>query len=126
MQKYFFLAAGGAAGTLCRYFVSGAAQRFFNTSFPAGTFTVNMLGCLLFGIISGTFEDRLGLSPEMRLMILTGFMGAFTTFSTYMFETTELIKTGQWPLAALNIGGQSALGFLCVIAGLALGRMLVS
>ncbi|SDL62562.1 CrcB protein [Maridesulfovibrio ferrireducens] len=126
MQKYFFLAAGGAAGTLCRYFVSGAAQRFFSTSFPAGTFTVNMLGCLLFGIISGTFEDRLGLSPEMRLMILTGFMGAFTTFSTYMFETTELVKTGQWPLAALNIGGQSALGFLCVIAGLALGRMLVS
>ncbi|WP_031485246.1 fluoride efflux transporter CrcB [Maridesulfovibrio frigidus] len=126
MYKYLYLAAGGAAGTLCRYMVSGASQRIFDTSFPAGTFTVNMLGCLLFGIISGTFEDRLGLSPEMRLMILTGFMGAFTTFSTYMFETTELVKTGQWPLAALNIGGQSALGFVCVIGGLALGRLIVS
>ncbi len=126
MYKYLYLAAGGAAGTLCRYMVSGAAQRIFDTPFPAGTFTVNMLGCLLFGIISGTFEDRLGLSPEMRLMILTGFMGAFTTFSTYMFETTELVKTGQWPLAALSIGGQSALGFVCVIGGLALGRLIIS
>lgn len=126
MQKYFFLAAGGAAGTLCRYFVSGAAQRFFNSNFPAGTFTVNMLGCLLFGIITGTFQDRLGLSPHMRLMVLTGFMGAFTTFSTYMFETTALAKSGQWALAALNIGGQSAFGFICVIAGLTLGRTLVS
>ncbi|CCO24506.1 fluoride efflux transporter CrcB [Maridesulfovibrio hydrothermalis] len=126
MQKYFYIAAGGAAGTLCRYVVSGAAQRMFDTSFPAGTFTVNMLGCLLFGLVTGTFEDRLGLSPEMRLMILTGFMGAFTTFSTYMFETTTLIKSGQWPMAALNIGGQSALGFVCVIAGLALGRLIVS
>ena len=126
MQKFLYLAAGGATGTICRYLVSGAAQRIFNTTFPAGTFTVNMIGCLLFGIISGTFEDRLGLSPELRLMILTGFMGAFTTFSTYMFETTELIKTGQWPMAALNIGGQSALGFVCVIAGLALGRFIVS
>lgn len=126
MQKYLYIAAGGAAGTLCRYIVSGAAQRMFDTSFPAGTFTVNMLGCLLFGLITGTFEDRLGLPPEMRLMILTGFMGAFTTFSTYMFETTTLVKTGQWPLAALNVGGQAALGFICVVGGLALGRLIVS
>lgn len=126
MQKYLYIAAGGAAGTLCRYLASGAAQQMFNTSFPAGTFTVNMLGCMLFGLVTGTFENRLGLPPHMRLMILTGFMGAFTTFSTYMFETTSLIKSGQWLWAALNAGGQTALGFICIIAGLTLGRLIVS
>lgn len=126
MVKYAYIAAGGAAGTLCRYIVAGFAQRFAGTAFPAGTFTVNMLGCLLFGLITGLSENRLGLTPELRLMILTGFMGAFTTFSTYMFESVSLAKSGQLPLAALNIGGQTAIGFLCIMAGLAIGRLAVS
>ncbi len=126
MQKYIYIAAGGATGTLCRYLVSGAVQRMVDSSFPAGTCAVNMIGCLLFGLVTGVFEDRLGLPPEMRLFVLTGFMGAFTTFSTYMFETTTLLKSGNWPMAALNVGGQTMLGFLCVVAGLALGRLIVS
>ncbi|WP_027722734.1 fluoride efflux transporter CrcB [Maridesulfovibrio zosterae] len=126
MQKYFYIAAGGAAGTLSRYLLSGVAQKMFNTSFPAGTCAVNLIGCLLFGLVTGIFENRLGLPPHMRLMILTGFMGAFTTFSTYMFETTTLIKSSQWPLAALNVGGQTALGVMCIVGGLALGRLIVS
>lgn len=126
MIKYLYIAAGGAAGTLCRYFVSGVAQRLAGSSFPAGTFTVNMAGCLLFGLVTGIFENRFGLTTELRLMILTGFMGAFTTFSTYMFESVSLVKDGQWPMAALNLGGQTALGFMCIMAGLALGKLIVS
>ena len=126
MHKYLYIAAGGAAGSLCRYLVSGVAQRMVDSPFPAGTFTVNMLGCLLFGLVTGLFEDRLGFPPEMRLLILTGFMGAFTTFSTYMFESANLVKSGQWAMAAMNIGSQSVLGFFCIIGGLALGRLIVS
>ena len=126
MHKYLYIAAGGAAGSLCRYLASGFTQRMFDTAFPIGTFMVNMLGCLFFGLVTGMFEDRLGFPPEMRLLILTGFMGAFTTFSTYMFESTNLIKSGQWAMTALNIGGQSVLGFACIIGGLALGRLIVS
>ncbi|ACS79889.1 fluoride efflux transporter CrcB [Maridesulfovibrio salexigens] len=126
MHKYLYIAAGGAAGSLCRYLVSGVTQRMFATSFPIGTFSVNMIGCLFFGLVTGLFEERLGLPPEMRLLILTGFMGAFTTFSTYMFESTNLIKSGQWAMTALNIGGQSILGFACIVGGLALGRLIVS
>lgn len=126
MHKFLYIAAGGAAGSLCRYIVSGVTQRMFATSFPIGTFAVNMIGCLFFGLATGLFEDRLGFPPEIRLLILTGFMGAFTTFSTYMFESTSLIKSGQWTMTALNIGGQSVLGFVCIIGGLAIGRLIVS
>ncbi|WP_319779650.1 fluoride efflux transporter CrcB [Maridesulfovibrio sp.] len=126
MHKYLYIAAGGAAGSLCRYLASGVVQKMVDSSFPAGTFAVNMIGCLLFGLVSGIFEDRLGFPPEMRLLILTGFMGAFTTFSTYMFESASLVKSGQWAMTAMNIGGQSILGFFCIIGGLALGRLIVS
>lgn len=126
MHKFLYIAAGGAAGSLCRYLVSGVVQQMTDSSFPAGTFAVNMLGCLFFGMVTGIFEDRLGFPPEMRLLILTGFMGAFTTFSTYMFESANLVKSGQWIMTALNIGGQSILGFFCIVGGLALGRLIVS
>ncbi|WP_027178680.1 fluoride efflux transporter CrcB [Maridesulfovibrio bastinii] len=126
MIKYLYIAAGGAAGTMCRYFVAGFAQRLVGSSFPIGTFTVNMAGCFLFGFVTSFFENRIGMTAELRLMLLTGFMGAFTTFSTYMFESVNLVKNGQWTLAALNMGGQTALGFMCIMLGLALGRLAFS
>lgn len=124
MNKFFLLAVGGAAGTLTRYTLSGLVQRMAGTAFPVGTFAVNMLGCLFFGAIWGLFENRIGLGGELRIMLLTGFMGAFTTFSTYMFETAGLVQPGQYLLAAVNVVGQSALGLVLVLAGLAVGRML--
>ncbi|GAB7022680.1 hypothetical protein JCM12178A_12380 [Salidesulfovibrio brasiliensis] len=124
VKKILLIALGGAAGTLCRYYVSGFAQRLAGAGFPAGTFAVNMLGCLLFGAVWGFFENRIGLGGELRLLLLTGFMGAFTTFSTYMFETAQLVKGGQIVMAALNAGGQVAAGLVLVLGGMALGRLL--
>ena len=124
LTKILYLSAGGAAGTVSRYWLSGIAQRLGNGAFPLGTFTVNMLGCLLFGAIWGIFESRLLPGSEIRLLVLTGFMGAFTTFSTYMFETAELVKFGQLALALLNVVGQSLAGLIIVLAGIALGRLL--
>jgi len=123
LTKTLYLCAGGAAGTLSRYWLSGVAQRLAGGSFPLGTFAVNMLGCLLFGTVWGFFESRLLPGSEVRLLVLTGFMGAFTTFSTYMFET-ELVKLGQVAMALLNVVGQSAVGLALVLAGMALGRLL--
>jgi len=124
LTKTLYLCAGGAAGTLSRYWLSGVAQRLAGGSFPLGTFAVNMLGCLLFGTVWGFFESRLLPGSEVRLLVLTGFMGAFTTFSTYMFETAELVKLGQVAMALLNVVGQSAVGLALVLAGMALGRLL--
>ena len=124
LTKILYLSAGGAAGTLSRYYLSGVAQRLAGGSFPLGTFAVNMLGCLLFGAVWGFFENRLLPGSEVRLLALTGFMGAFTTFSTYMFETAELVKFGQMALALLNVVGQSVIGLALVLAGIALGRLL--
>ncbi|SKA80277.1 CrcB protein [Paucidesulfovibrio gracilis DSM 16080] len=123
MNKIFVLALGGAAGTLSRYWLSGIAQRFFGASFPMGTFAVNMLGSLCFGLLWGLFENRVGFSPELRLLLLTGFMGAFTTFSTYMFESGALLRHGQYLSLLLNVGGQSLLGLTLVLLGMALGRL---
>jgi CrcB protein len=117
------IALGGGAGALSRYIVAGTAQRLGGGSFPAGTFVVNALGCLLFGLIWGLFEDRAAIGPQTRLMVLTGFLGAFTTFSTYAFESAALLRDGQWLYAFLNIAGQNALGIALLMSGLMLARL---
>lgn len=124
MQKFVLLGLAGALGTLARYGTSGLVQRLVGTSFPLGTFLVNASGCLLFGLVFGLFEDRIGLPGEARFFILTGFMGAYTTFSTYMFESVTLLQHGQWLAAGANIIGQTLAGVVLTIAGLALGKML--
>lgn len=124
LTKILYLSLGGAAGTLSRYWLSGVAQRLAGGSFPAGTFAVNMAGCLLFGAVWGFFENRMLPGSEVRLLVLTGFMGAFTTFSTYMFETASLVKYGQIAMAMANVVGQSVAGLALVLAGMALGRLL--
>ncbi len=124
LMKFLYLSLGGAAGTVSRYWLSGVAQRLSGGGFPLGTFAVNIVGCLLFGAVWGYFENRLLPGSEMRLLALTGFMGAFTTFSTYMFETAELVKFGQYAMALLNVVGQSVAGLVLVLVGIALGRLL--
>ena len=124
LTKILYLSLGGSAGTLSRYWLSGVAQRLGGGSFPLGTVAVNMAGCLLFGAVWGFFETRMLPGSEIRLLVLTGFMGAFTTFSTYMFETAELVKYGQMATALLNVVGQSVAGLSLVLAGIALGRLL--
>ncbi|BCS86976.1 putative fluoride ion transporter CrcB [Pseudodesulfovibrio sediminis] len=124
LTKILYISIGGAAGSLSRYWLSGVAQRLGGESFPFGTFAVNMAGCLLFGAVWGFFENRILAGSELRLLILTGFMGAFTTFSTYMFETAELVKYGQMLAAMINVVGQSLVGLALVLTGMALGKLL--
>ena len=123
MQKLMLIALGGSAGALSRYIVAGATQRLAGGSFPLGTFVVNALGCLLFGLLWGLMEDRAAIGPQTRVMVLTGFMGAFTTFSTFAFESASLLRTGQWAYAFINIIGQNVLGLTCLFVGLMLARL---
>ena len=123
-EKLAWLAAAVAVGTLARYWFGGFVQWLCGENFPWGTLAVNALGCFLFGLVWTLAEDRLVISGQTRFVILTGFMGAFTTFSTFAFETSERLRDSQWWPAAGNLIAQNALGIICVFLGFALGRSL--
>jgi CrcB protein len=121
-KTLIMLATAGGAGALSRYFLAAAAQRLFPMTFPGGTFVVNMLGCLLFGLVWGILEERELLDSQWRYVLLVGFMGAFTTFSTFAFESAGLMQSGRFVSLLLNLLGQNVLGIICVLAGISLSR----
>jgi len=123
-QKLFFLALAGACGTLARYGLSGVVQRVAGASFPWGTVSVNGLGCLLFGLIWTLTSERFPGTGELRIILLTGFMGAFTTFSTYMAETGNLLADGEHLYGLGNILLQNGVGLVLFFLGMALGRLI--
>jgi CrcB protein len=124
MPKLLWLGLAGGLGALARYGLSTLVQRYSGAAFPWGTLVVNVLGAFAFGLIWSLVETRLVLSVETRVILLSGFLGGFTTFSSFMFESAALMTDGQWGLAALNLGGQVLAGLVAVFLGLALGRTL--
>lgn len=110
------------AGTLARVALSTRVQSLASTHLPVGTATVNVLGCFLFGLAFSWFEGRPGHLLEYRAILLAGFMGAFTTFSSYLFETVRLIDGGRIGVACGNLLLQNALGIGALYLGLGLGR----
>lgn len=111
-MNILFIAIGGAVGSVCRYLLSSAVLRALGTLFPAGTFVVNVVGCLVFGAVVGLTQQRLTLTPEVRAFLLAGMLGGFTTFSSYMNESFVLVREGQFLWAGLNLGGQVVAGFV--------------
>ena len=121
-MQLIVIGVGGAIGALARYLLGGAVHRLMPGFFPYGTFVVNVLGCVIFGVIVGVAEARFAIGPIGRAFILIGVLGGFTTFSSFTYETFELVRDGQvWP-ALVNVVGQVGLGFLGLWAGFGLGR----
>ena len=112
----------GAAGTLARYGVQRLAISWLGPGFPWGTLAANALGCFLFGWIAERASVRFTISPEVGAMLLTGFLGAFTTFSTFAFETGDYMRQGAYGLAAANLLLNQILGLGLFFAGSWLGR----
>ena len=111
------VAVGGALGSVARYLFSTAVLRATGSLFPVGTFAVNVTGCFVFGLIAGAAEQRVQLAPEMRMFLLVGILGGFTTFSSYAFESFALVRDGQFAAAAINIAGQVVAGLAGMWAG---------
>ena len=112
------IGAGGFLGAVMRYLVTNWVQNFFHTlSLPYGTLTVNITGCLLIGLLAGFSENRSMLSPEVRGLLLIGVLGGFTTFSTFGYETVQLLRDGESLAAFSNIGLQVCLGLAAVWIG---------
>ncbi|HEY0984773.1 fluoride efflux transporter CrcB [Schlesneria sp.] len=124
MSKLSLIFVAGGLGALARFGLGNLIHRWYEGPFPLGTFVINVLGCLMFGFVWSLAEGRSLISVEHRAIILTGFMGAFTTFSTFAFETDGLIRDTEWLMAAGNIVGQVVLGLIAVTVGMAAGRLL--
>ena len=121
-QKVMLLAFAGACGTVSRFAVYELASKTKAAHLPVGTFAVNILGSFLFGLIYVLAQRKANISSEMRVILLVGFMGAFTTFSTFAFETARMLKASQWLLACGNVLGQTALAVAALGIGVLVGR----
>ena len=110
----------GAAGTLARYALQGVVQFRTGPGFPTGTLGVNLLGCFLLGAAAQFALHRLWIPPEWRVALTIGFFGAFTTFSTFGWETAKMLEDGEWTKAVLYVGASVLGGLLAVLAGMRL------
>lgn len=116
MSNFFYIAIGGAVGAVLRYLVCGIISNYTRPDFPWGTMVVNVTGAFLIGIIWHIFEKS-SLTPEMRMLYMTGVLGAFTTFSTFALETLNLFRDGEMKPALFNIVGSNLLAILAVYLG---------
>ncbi|MBI2422009.1 MAG: fluoride efflux transporter CrcB [Candidatus Hydrogenedentes bacterium] len=123
MLKIMLIALAGAIGTLARYGLSSWITHRFPEPFPIGTLVVNLSGCLLFGLVVAFTEGRFTLSEDTRIVLLAGFMGAFTTFSTFAVEASGLLRESHYAIAGLHLLAHNALGIACIFAGLWLGKL---
>lgn len=123
-QRILLIALAGALGTLARYGLGGLVQRIMGGTLPWGTLAVNVLGCFLFGVIWTLANERLVITEETRLVVLGGFMGAFTTFSTFIFDTGGFMRDAQWLLATGNVAVQTVTGLVFLFIGISAGRVL--
>jgi CrcB protein len=116
---------GGAIGSVLRFVLSGATHRLLPAVlFPFGTLVVNVLGCLAIGWLGGMAETRQSLTPELRLFLLVGILGGFTTFSTFRYETLVLARDAGYLKATLNVGAQVVLGLGAALFGYGIARSL--
>ena len=118
MSNLFIIGLGGFIGAVLRYTLSGAAQALSRSgNFPYGTLAVNLIGCLLIGLLSYLVETHSLLGPQARMFSMVGLLGALTTFSTYGLETLNLLDANLYWQAGLNILGNTALGLVMVLLG---------
>lgn len=121
MLQALMVGLGGFVGAISRYLISGYAHKVYGGVFPLGTFLVNVLGCLLIGALMTLVESREWFTPQLRLLLITGFLGSLTTFSTFGYETFELISTGKTRVAVAYVCANLAVG----LGALMLSRSLI-
>lgn len=122
--RALLVGAGGFLGAAARYLLGGLVHRHYGGTFPLGTWLVNVLGCLAIGVLAALVLDRPALGPHLRLFVMVGVLGGFTTFSSFSYETLELWRQGALRAAALNVGGTLAATLCATLAGWRLARAL--
>lgn len=124
LRALLCVGAGGFAGAIVRYALSLWIDGRAGTPFPLATFLINVTGSFVLGLLSGALEFATGVPPEVRLTIGVGFLGAYTTFSTFSYETLRLVEAGDGVIAVGYVAASVAAGFTAALLGMALGRSL--
>ena len=122
MMKYVMVGLGGCVGALLRFWLGGYISNRMGTRFPYGTFVINISGSFLIGFILTLLAERTHWSPNWRYLIPIGFIGAYTTFSTFEYETLRSLQDGEVLMAGLNVSLSVIVGFVAVWLGVVMGR----
>lgn len=117
MQKYLLIAVGGALGSIARYWVGSTIAGRMGSKFPYGTFVINLTACVIIGFSLTYLGKHIELSPAWRFLVPIGFIGAYSTFSTYEWETLSTLRSGAFALAALYAVGSLIAGLAAVWCG---------
>jgi CrcB protein len=125
MVQALLVAFGGAIGSLLRYYIGQWALRAMGPGFPWGTLTVNVVGCFVIGVFAEMITRRFDASPELRLLLITGFLGGFTTFSAFSLDAISLLERGAALAGTAYIVASVGLSMVAVVAGLAITRALI-
>lgn len=118
IKSIFFVGFGGAVGSVLRYLLGVLGAHYFKATFPIATFITNFLGCLIIGLLIGYFGKSNEINPQLKLLLITGFCGGFTTFSTFAAENVQLLENGNYWLLLGNVVGSVVLGIGGVILGM--------
>jgi CrcB protein len=124
LQKYLYIALGGALGTVARYWVGTTVSGRLGARFPYGTFVVNISACLVIGFVVTFLGRRVEINPVWRYLVPIGFVGAYSTFSTYEWETLATLRSGAFVLAAFYALGSLVLGLAAVWGGSLLAELI--
>ncbi|ANL40727.1 MULTISPECIES: fluoride efflux transporter CrcB [Rhizobium] len=124
MIQAFLVALGGAIGSVLRYYVGQWALRLMGPAFPWGTLAVNVVGCFVIGVFAELIARRFNASMELRLLLITGFLGGFTTFSAFSLDAISLFERGEAITGGIYIAASVGLSMAAVISGLAVMRAL--
>lgn len=123
MGKYLMVGVGGFLGAVARFWLGGYISEKMGTRFPYGTFVINCTGCFLIGFIITLMAERTHWSPNWRYLIPIGFIGAYTTFSTFEYETFRAMQDGEMLIAFLTVAASVVVGFFAVWLGVIVGRL---
>ncbi len=124
LEKILYISIGAIFGANARYWLGTWVTQKIGTAFPLGTFLINLTGSFLIGLFMTLASDRFLVDPRWRLLFVVGFLGAYTTFSTFALESYNLILKGQWFAGLFNLLGSTLLGVLAVGLGVYLGKSL--
>ena len=123
MKEYILIFVGGGLGASARYWLGGLVHERLGSSFAYGTLAVNVLGCVLIGLVMSTLEERFLASPQLRLFLTIGILGGFTTFSSFSYETIAMLRSGETLYAGINVGASIVTCLVGTWLGFNIGKL---